>query len=144
MGERARRETSTRVPAQTAAKNKRIDKTKLIYSHIAMGNDRDLDKAFKALGDKTRRSILSMLHDGTEETATTFFDAFDSAQPTISKHIKALENAKLISRRVEGRQHYFQANPLMLNVLSEWVHRHQLLWTGSLDRLEGYLDQPNE
>ncbi|MEO9600781.1 metalloregulator ArsR/SmtB family transcription factor [Parasphingorhabdus sp.] len=108
---------------------------------MAMYIDEDLDKAFRALGDKTRRSILSMLQEGSEETATVFFDAFDSAQPTISKHIKTLENAKLINRRVEGRQHYFQANLLMLKQLGDWVQRHQLLWSGSLDRLEDYLDE---
>lgn len=113
----------------------------VIYSYMAMYIDDDLDKAFRALGDQTRRRILSMLHDGSEETATVFFDAFDSAQPTISKHIKVLENAKLVSRRIEGRQHYFQANPLMLQQLGDWVQRHQLLWSGSLDRLEDYLDE---
>jgi DNA-binding transcriptional ArsR family regulator len=114
-----------------------------MYSQMAMYLSDELDKAFKALGDKTRRDILSMLDGGSEKPATVFFNTFDSAQPTISKHIRTLENAKLIHRRIDGRQHFFRANPVMLSVLSEWIHRHQTLWTGSLDRLEEYLDQNN-
>jgi len=66
---------------------------------------------------------------------------FDSSQPTISKHLRVLEQAQLISRRVEGRRHVFQLAPARMRQARTWLERHLAFWEGSLDQLDGLLEE---
>ena len=66
---------------------------------------------------------------------------FESSQPTISKHLRVLEQAQLISRRVEGRHHVFQLAPTRMQQAQAWLERHLAFWEGSLDQLEGLLEE---
>lgn len=66
---------------------------------------------------------------------------FDSAQPTISKHLRVLEDAELIARRVEGRRHVFTLAPSRMRQAQRWLERHLAFWEGSLDQLEGLLEE---
>jgi DNA-binding transcriptional ArsR family regulator len=66
---------------------------------------------------------------------------FDSSQPTISKHLRVLEEAQLVSRRVEGRRHLFELAPSRMRQARAWLERHLAFWEGSLDQLEGLLEE---
>lgn len=60
-------------------------------------------------------------------------------QPTISRHIKVLESARLIERSVEGRVHRFRLRREALEQAGSWIQRHQAFWTGAVDQLEQLL-----
>jgi DNA-binding transcriptional ArsR family regulator len=66
---------------------------------------------------------------------------FESSQPTVSKHLRVLEQAQLISRRVEGRRHVFRLQPARMRQARAWLERHLAFWEGSLDQLEGLLEE---
>jgi DNA-binding transcriptional ArsR family regulator len=68
-------------------------------------------------------------------------DLFDSAQPTISKHLRVLEAAELVQRRVEGRRHLFSLNPTRIQQAQNWLKRHLEFWEDSLDRLESVIEE---
>lgn len=95
-----------------------------------------LNKVFHALGDSTRRDMLSMLAKSQQLTATELAEPFDIAQPTASKHIKVLEQSALIERTIQGRTHYFQLKPDTLDLAQTWINHHRVFWSGSFNRLE--------
>ena len=99
-----------------------------------------LDRTFHALGDGTRRKMLSLLAEGGECTASELGKPFKAAQPTISKHIRVLEQAGLLSRRIEGRVHRFQLVTKPLSDATSWIARHRDLWQHSLDALGEVID----
>jgi DNA-binding transcriptional ArsR family regulator len=98
-----------------------------------------LDDTFRALGDGTRRAIIQALASGTPRSAGDLGARFRSAQPTISKHLKVLEEAGLVSRRIQGRVHQFRLRRQPLLDAERWLTRHQAFWTGALDQLETLL-----
>lgn len=102
-------------------------------------NPSQLDIAFRALGDGTRRAIVEQLGTVHERTANNLVVLFESSQPTISKHLKVLEEAGLIQRRIEGRNHYFSMRPQCFAELEQWIGRHGAFWDRSLDRLAQHL-----
>jgi DNA-binding transcriptional ArsR family regulator len=69
---------------------------------------------------------------------------FESSQPTISKHLRVLEQAQLISRRVEGRRHVFTLQPSRMRQARTWLERHLAFWEGSFDQLDGLLEELNQ
>lgn len=91
-----------------------------------------------ALADPTRRAILDRLTLG-EATVTDLAQPFNLTQPTISKHLKVLEAAGLISqsRASQARPRKLEAAPL--KELSVWMDRYRQHWDGSFDRLDRYL-----
>lgn len=97
-----------------------------------------LDRTFHALGDASRRAMLTMLARQSECTASELGEPFDFAQPTASRHIKVLEDAGLVSRRVEGRVHKFRLETRTMREAESWLSRHQDLWETSLDSLSQY------
>jgi DNA-binding transcriptional ArsR family regulator len=98
-----------------------------------------LDRAFRALGDGTRRAILHELARGEARTAGELGRHFRSAQPTISKHLKVLEDARLIERTIAGRVHWFRLQPKGLREATRWLTRHQAFWEAAVDQLEQLL-----
>ena len=99
-----------------------------------------LDRTFHALGDDTRRRMLSMVCERGACSAGQFVDAFDSAQPTISKHLRVLEKAGLLQRHVQGRRHTFTLAEAELQRANGWLGRHLSLWENSLNQLGAFLD----
>ncbi|UOY94425.1 metalloregulator ArsR/SmtB family transcription factor [Ectobacillus sp. JY-23] len=83
---------------------------------------------FSVLADPTRRSILEMLADG-ERSVTELAAPFDMSLPAVSKHLKVLEQAKLVSQRKEGRTRYYCLREHALNPACEWMNRFQKLCT---------------
>ena len=99
-----------------------------------------LSATFSALADPTRRAILARLAQG-EATVNELAEPFDISLPAISKHLKVLERAGLITqgRKAQWRPCRLEAAPL--KEVSEWVAQYQNIWEESLDRLDDYLQQ---
>ncbi|MGE0521614.1 MAG: ArsR/SmtB family transcription factor [Variibacter sp.] len=100
-----------------------------------------LDRTFHALGDGSRRRMLAAISRKGACSAGELGALFESSQPTISKHLRVLEQAQLISRRVEGRHHVFTLQPSQMQQARAWLERHLAFWEGSLDQLEGLLEE---
>ena len=97
-----------------------------------------MDLVFGALADPTRRAILARLAGG-EATVNELVAPFDLSQPTISKHLKVLEGAGLVSR---GRNAQFRPVRLNAGPLAEaarWIGDYRRFWDESLDQLEAYV-----
>ncbi len=98
-----------------------------------------LDRTFHALGDGTRRAILSRLATEGACSASDLREPFDVAQPTISKHLKVLEQAGLVQREIEGRVHRFVLAVDTLEQAESWIGRHKAFWQGTLSRLDDFV-----
>jgi len=106
-----------------------------------MHQEARLDRTFHALSDRTRRSMIHALAGGRAQSAGELGQRFRSAQPTVSRHLRVLEDAGLIERRVEGRVHRFTLRRKALQEAGDWVARHQAFWTGAVDQLEQLLKE---
>jgi DNA-binding transcriptional ArsR family regulator len=104
-----------------------------------MSPDR-LDAAFSALADPTRRAILARLALG-ETTVNELAQPFDMSLPNISKHLKVLENAGLISRSRDAQRRPCKIEPEPLKEVAGWVEAYRELWEERFDRLDDYLKQ---
>ncbi len=98
------------------------------------------ERVFAALADPTRLAIVEHLTQG-EATVGTVAAPHDMALPSISKHLKVLENAGLITRRVVGREHWLRLAPDGFRTATEWFAHYQQFWSKSIDRLESLLTQ---
>src|SRR5262247_4945924 len=97
----------------------------------------DLDDTLIALADGTRRAILARLASG-EARVTELAEPFDISLNSVSKHIRMLERARLVRRRVEGREHFLSLDPRALEEAADWIEDQRDEWTarlGALDRL---------
>jgi len=103
-----------------------------------------LSKTFHALGDESRREILAMISHKRRCTAGELVKLFNVSQPTVSKHLKVLESAGLVTRHIEGRHHVFALGADGLKQADEWINRHLGFWENSLDRLGQYLDDKHK
>jgi DNA-binding transcriptional ArsR family regulator len=106
-----------------------------------MLNASSLDQTFRALADGTRRSMIHALARGEARSAGELGRQFRSAQPTISKHLKVLEQAGLVERTIEGRVHRFRLRPKPLHDAGGWIARHQAFWTGAVEQLDRLLSE---
>jgi DNA-binding transcriptional ArsR family regulator len=97
-----------------------------------------LDHTFNALADPTRRAILARLAQG-EATVGELAKPFAISQPAISRHLKVLEEATLISNERRGKHRHCRLRPEALDSAAAWLEFHRRFWTGSLDRLDAHL-----
>ena len=97
-----------------------------------------LDSAFFALADPTRRAILARLASGTA-TVTELAAPFEMSQPAISKHLKVLERAGLISRGRDQQRRPCQLEPRPLRDVTAWLEDFRLYWEESYQRLDAVL-----
>jgi DNA-binding transcriptional ArsR family regulator len=102
-----------------------------------MATDR-LSTMFGALADPTRRAILARLALG-ETTVAELAKPFDISGPAISKHLKVLEHAGLITRGREAQWRPCKIEPMALKSLDEWLEQYRQFWEERLDRLDDYL-----
>ena len=98
----------------------------------------DLNDAFSALSDPTRRAILARLAGG-EATVNELAAPFRLAQPTISKHLKVLEGAGLIEQVRRGQHRPRRLRPLALKAVAEWAEPFRALWERRFDNLDKHL-----
>lgn len=99
-----------------------------------------LDLAFRALADPTRRAILERLAQG-EATVTALTEQSAMTQPAISKHLKVLERAGLVSRRQDAQRRFCRLEAEPLRVATRWLSDYREFWATSFDRLDGLLDE---
>ena len=97
-----------------------------------------IDDTFAALADPTRRAILARLAKGAA-TVNELARPFDMSQPAISKHLKVLERAGLISRTREGQTRPCRLETAPLKQVDQWVGNYRTLWEDSFDRLSQHL-----
>lgn len=98
----------------------------------------DLDKVFAALADPTRRAIILRLASG-EATVKELAEPFEMAQPSISKHLKVLERAGLISRSRSAQTRPCRLEPAPFQTIANWVDLYRELWETSFRRLDTFL-----
>jgi DNA-binding transcriptional ArsR family regulator len=97
-----------------------------------------LDRTFSALADPTRRAIVERLADG-EASVTELAAPFSMSLPAVSKHLKVLEKAGLISRGRRAQWRPCRLEPEPLKEASDWLQEYRRLWEERLDRLDEYL-----
>jgi DNA-binding transcriptional ArsR family regulator len=97
-----------------------------------------LSAKFAALADPTRRAILARLCEG-EASVNDLAAPFDMSLPAVSKHLKVLEKAGLISRGKEAQWRPARLEPMGMKGIAEWLEHYRRYWDKSFDRLDAYL-----
>jgi DNA-binding transcriptional ArsR family regulator len=100
-----------------------------------------LSATFSALADPTRRAILARLTSG-QASVTELAQPFDITLPAITKHLKVLERAGLVTRSREAQWRPCQLQPQPLRDVADWVQPYKAMWEQRFDRLETYLREP--
>jgi DNA-binding transcriptional ArsR family regulator len=103
-----------------------------------MKADDRLSVVFAALADPTRRAILARLADG-DATVTELAEPFSISLPAISRHLKVLERAGLISRSRSGQWRSSTLETAALREATDWMDRYRVFWDASFDRLDAHL-----
>ena len=105
---------------------------------VAGGKEAELDQAFAALADPTRRAILARLSEG-DATVGQLAAPFDISLPAISRHLRVLESAKLIAQEREGKFRHCRLEREGLRAATEWLDFHFQFWSESFERLDQHL-----
>ncbi len=111
-----------------------------------------LDATFAALADPTRRAIVARLGEadpGRGISVGELAQPFDISPPAISKHLRVLENAGMLTQQRDGRVRRCRLDPKPINEVSKWIEHHRQFWNHQLDALAGFLElsgqeEPNE
>jgi DNA-binding transcriptional ArsR family regulator len=103
-------------------------------------SEEQLDRAFGALADPTRRAILARLTRG-DAGVLDVAEPFPMSQPAVTKHLRVLEEAGLISRHRLARQRMCHLEPQRLRQLSDWVGSYREFWEESFERLDELLEE---
>jgi DNA-binding transcriptional ArsR family regulator len=98
----------------------------------------ELTRTFSALADPTRRAILARLAEG-EATVNELAEPFPISVQAVSRHLKVLEQAGLITRRRSAQARPSRLQGARLKEAEEWLEQYRLLWEGSFDRLDARL-----
>jgi DNA-binding transcriptional ArsR family regulator len=98
-----------------------------------------LDRLFHALSDRTRRALLRRLEAGPA-MVTELAEPFRMSLPAVSKHLRVLEAAALIERRVDGRIHHCSLNAAPMGEAERWLKRYRVFWTDRLAALTRYVE----
>jgi DNA-binding transcriptional ArsR family regulator len=108
-----------------------------------MDKSDQLDAAFAALANPTRRAILAHLAQG-EATVNTLAEPFDMSLPAISKHIRVLENAGLITRGRDAQFRPCTLNAQPLQVVASWTDQYRYIWDARFDVMSSILQTMKE
>lgn len=96
--------------------------------------------AFAALADPTRRHIVELLHDG-ELDAGAIADEFDISKPAISRHLRILRTAQVVTVRPDAQRRVYALRPGGLEELSAWVDRYRSFWNDRMDDLQALVEE---
>ena len=102
-----------------------------------------LDATFAALSDATRRGILARLAQ-SEASVSELAAPYRMSLPAVSKHLRVLENARLIVRRKHGRVHRCRLAAQPMRSASEWIAQYRRFWENQFDALSAYLEKTQE
>jgi DNA-binding transcriptional ArsR family regulator len=94
---------------------------------------------FRAIADPTRRAILDRLRAGAAPVNVLAED-FEQTRPAISKHLRVLREAALVTEQRSGRERLYQLEPQRLQRVASWVEGYRGFWLGSLENLKRYLE----
>jgi DNA-binding transcriptional ArsR family regulator len=108
---------------------------------MPMPRNRDLDQTFSALADPTRRAILARLARG-EAAVGELAKPFAISLPAVSRHLRVLERARLIERRIDAQWRVCRLRPQPLRAAADWFDNYRRYWEESLDRLVEVLETP--
>ena len=103
-----------------------------------LGDTADLDRTLVAIADPVRRRILERLGDG-EARVTEIARQFPISLNAVSKHLKLLERAHLVDRRIAGRDHFIRVRPAPLVAAQSWIDAQQAFWRSRLHGIEALL-----
>src|ERR1700684_2548167 len=98
---------------------------------------------FQALADPTRRAVLDLLRRGSQR-AGQIAPAFPVSRPAISKHLRLLRRAHLVSEHREGRNRVYQLNPEPLRAVDSWIEQYRGFWSASLTNLKAFVESEYE
>jgi len=108
-----------------------------------MRSDEDkLSQTFAALANSTRRAILARLAEG-EATVNELAEPFNMSLPAISKHIRVLEHAGLITQGQKAQYRPCTIDVTPLEEISKWTEQYRHIWDASFDRMDDYINQLN-
>lgn len=99
-----------------------------------------MDAVFETLSDPGRRRILDVLVDG-ERPAGDFTPLLGISQPGVSRHLRVLREAGLVTVRKDATRRLYSLNPARLREIDRWLDRYRQFWTNHLDALEAHLDR---
>jgi DNA-binding transcriptional ArsR family regulator len=99
-----------------------------------------LDRTFFALSDPTRRSIIGNLAAKGQCSVLELAEPFQMSLPAISKHLKLLESAKLVTRTRQGRVHYLKLSGGPMEEANDWLAAYAKFWANRLDAFEQYIN----
>ncbi len=108
---------------------------------VENANDVFLSELLKAVSDTTRRSLLTQICQQGPSRVTDLANYYDMSLNAISKHIKVLEKAELVTRKTKGRTHWIEANLEHVNLVSNWFRELKSIWALRLERLDDVLNQ---
>jgi DNA-binding transcriptional ArsR family regulator len=103
----------------------------------------ELSSTFAALADPTRRAILARLADG-EATVNELAEPFHLKLPTVSKHLKVLQRAGLVTQSRKAQWRPCRLEPAPLKDVADWVERYRRIWDERLNQLDAYLTELQE
>jgi DNA-binding transcriptional ArsR family regulator len=95
---------------------------------------------FEAIAEPSRRAILDLLREG-ERPAGDLIEATGLSQPGVSKHLKMLREAGLVSMRPDGQRRLYRLEPTQLQALDDWLLPFRSFWAARLDALEAHLER---
>ncbi len=113
-------------------------KTSRLINRVVHRMNDQLSSTFAALADPTRRAILSRLLSG-ECSVGELAEPFEMSKPAVSKHLRVLEHAGLITQRRDAQWRRCRIEGGPLKEVSDWAERYRHLWEERLDRLDDYL-----
>lgn len=98
------------------------------------------DDVFRAIADPTRRAILDRLRAGPANAGALAAD-FRSSRPAVSKHLRVLRQARLVSDTRVGRERFYTVDPVPLQAAAGWLEGYRSFWQSSLDQLKRHLEE---
>lgn len=104
------------------------------------GDEDKLSQIFAALASETRRAILARLAEG-EATVNELAEPFDMSLPAISKHIKVLEHAGLVTQGQKAQYRPCTLDPAPLKEVLSWTEQYRHIWEARFDRMDDYINQ---
>ncbi len=110
---------------------------------MTRSEDDRLSQTFAALANSTRREILARLAEG-EATVNELAEPFDMSLPAISKHIKVLERAGLITQGQKAQYRPCTIDVTPLEEVSNWTEQYRHIWEARFDRIDDYINQLND
>ena len=96
---------------------------------------------FQAIADPTRRAILLLLTAAPSLTAGAIAANFDTARPTVSKHLQILTECELLQSQANGREMYYQLNPKKMKEIDDFIEPFRQMWDDRFNKLEAIMKQ---